>query len=121
MRRKEHTEDRPERLTKKGSHRWIQLQHLKKEKIIMTKEEFLRLPDTEKLKAMKKDKDYLSHDFQHQEIVEIASIDRKQNIPRITVWVRGVDGENWPRFTDYCHHKDRYDLIHGRFVFVEED
>ena len=86
----------------------------------MTKEEFLQLPDEKKLRMMKKAKDYLSHDFQHQEIVEIACIDAGGQIPRITVWERGVDGENWPRFTDYFHHKVQYDFIHGGFVLVEE-
>ena len=86
----------------------------------MTKEEFLQLPDHEKLKMMKKAKNYLSHDFQHQEIIEIECIDTRKKYPRITVWEKGVDGENWPKFTDYFHHKVQYDLIYGQFVFVED-
>jgi len=93
---------------------------IKKEGHKMTKETFLKLSDQEKLKTMKKAKDHLSHDFQHQEIVEIESIDLGGTHPRITVWEKGVDGETWPRFTDYFHQKVEYDFIHGVFVFVEE-
>jgi len=92
----------------------------KKEDDKMTKEEFLKLSDHEKLKAIKKVKDHLSHDFQHQEIVEIESIDINGKHPRITVWEKGVDAETWPRFTDYFHQKVRYDFIYEMFVFVEE-
>ena len=87
----------------------------------MTKEEFLKLPDKEKLKVIKKRKDYLSHDFQHLEIVEIECIDTKKQYPRIHVWAKGVDGENWPRFTDYYHYKVQYRLVYGEFQFVEGD
>ena len=86
----------------------------------MTDEEFLKLPEERQLKIMKKAKDYLSHDFQHQEIVEIECIDTSGTTARITVWEKGVDGENWPKFTDYFHHKVQYDLIHSQFVFVDD-
>ena len=87
----------------------------------MDKEEFLKLSDREKLRVMKKARDYISHDFQHQEIVEIECIDKKGQSLRITVWEKGVDGETWPKFTDYYHHKEQYDLIHGEFIPVEKD
>ena len=86
----------------------------------MTKDAFLSLSDQEKLKQIKKAMDYLSHDFQHQEIVEIECIDTRKKIPRITVWEKRVQGENWPRFTDYVHHRVQYDLIFGEFVPVED-
>ena len=87
----------------------------------MTKEEFLKLPDPDKLKVMKKVKNYLAHNFQHQEIVEIERINTRGQYPRITVWIRGVDAENWSKFTDYYHYKEKYDLIFGEFVWVETD
>ena len=87
----------------------------------MTDEEFLKLSHAAKLKLLKKARDYLSHDFQHQEIVGIESIDVSGKHPRITVWALNVDGENWPQFTDYFHRREQYDLIHGDFIFVTED
>ena len=71
----------------------------------MDKEEFLKLSDREKLRVMKKARDYISHDFQHQEIVEIECIDKKGQSLRITVWEKGVDGETWKRINKNLKNK----------------
>ena len=86
----------------------------------MTKDEFLALSGPEQLKAMKKALDYLSHDFQHQEIVEIVHIQTVQDTLQITVWEKGVDGENWPQFTDYYHQKRIYELKYSQYYLAEE-
>ena len=85
----------------------------------MTKEDFMKLPDREKLEVMKKALDDLSHDFQHQEIIEIISVDTDGGFPKITVWERGVNAKNWPLFTDYFHQKTTYELKDGEFELVE--
>jgi len=87
----------------------------------MTKEDFMKMFDREKLKVLKEALDYISHDFQHQEIVEIDSIESDGDFPMITVWEIGVDMENWPRFTDYLHRKVTYILKDGEFELAEPE
>lgn len=85
----------------------------------MTKEEFMKLSDIEKLLIMKKAVDYLSHDFQHQEIIEIEFVDSNCGCPKIKVWEKGVIAENWPKFIDYYHHMVTYEFRDGTFELVE--
>jgi hypothetical protein len=85
----------------------------------MKKEDFMKLSDLDKLAVMRKALDYLSHDFQYQEIIEIQSIEMNGENPKITVWEKGVSAENWPKFTDYYHHKITYELRDGAFELVE--
>jgi hypothetical protein len=85
----------------------------------MIKEDFMKLPDLEKLLIMKKALNYLSHDFQHQEIIEIESVDSNSGCPKIKVWEKGVSAENWPKFIDYYHHKVTYEFRDGTFELAE--
>ena len=84
----------------------------------MKKEDFMKLSDLDKFSIMKKALDYLSHDFQHQEIIEIESVDSNSGCPKIKVWEKGVSAENRPRFTDYYHHKVIYEFRDGSFEFA---